>query len=62
MAKTSPAMFLKQVRMEIRKVTWPTRKETVVTSVMVSVVALIAAMFFLAADGLVAYGLAALLR
>lgn len=62
MAKTSPAMFLKQVRMELRKVTWPTRKETIVTSVMVSVVALIAAMFFLAADGLVAYGLSALLR
>lgn len=62
MAKTSPAMFLKQVRMEIRKVTWPTRKETIVTAVMVSFLALIAAMFFLAADGLVAYGLSTLLR
>jgi len=62
MAKTSPVAFLKQVRMEIRKVTWPTRKETLVTAVMISVLALIASMFFLAADSLVGFALSYLLK
>ena len=51
--KTSPTDFLKQVRFETKKVTWPTRQETIVTSVMVVLIAIIMAVFFLLADGLI---------
>ena len=54
MTKPSPAAFLRQVRLESKKVTWPTRKETTVTAVMVILLAIVAACFFLAADALVA--------
>lgn len=54
MAKTNPIEFIKQVRQEVGKVTWPTRKETTVTSIMVFIISLIAAVFFFAADGLIA--------
>lgn len=49
-----PIEFVKQVRQEVAKVTWPTRKETMVTSMMVFVISLIAAVFFFAADGAIA--------
>ncbi|MFN7365673.1 MAG: preprotein translocase subunit SecE [Alphaproteobacteria bacterium] len=62
MAKTSPLMFIKQVQMEIRKVSWPTKKETIVTSVMISILAVVAAMFFLAADSMVALALRYILQ
>jgi len=50
MAKTNPVEFMEQVRNETSKVTWPTRKETTVTTVMVFVMVFLAALFFLAAD------------
>lgn len=50
MAKTNPFEFLQQVRTETAKVTWPTRKETGVTTVMVFIMVILAALFFLAAD------------
>jgi preprotein translocase subunit SecE len=50
MAKTSPFEFIQQVRSETAKVTWPTRKETMITTVMVFIMVIIAALFFLAAD------------
>ncbi|MCK5425581.1 MAG: preprotein translocase subunit SecE [Emcibacter sp.] len=50
MAKTSPAEFVRQVRQEVSKVTWPTRKETTVTTVMVFIMAAVMAIFFLAVD------------
>lgn len=49
-AKTSPFQFLQQVRAEGSKVTWPTRKETMVTTGMVFVMVLLAALFFLVVD------------
>jgi len=49
-AKISPAQFLREVRQEAAKVTWPTRKETAVTTAMVFVMVFLAAMFFFAAD------------
>jgi len=55
MSKTSPLDFMRQVRQEIGKVTWPTRKETMVTSIMVIILSVIAAIFFLAADGLISF-------
>ena len=47
---TSPFKFLQEVREETRKVTWPSRKETAVTTGMVFVMVAIAAVFFLLAD------------
>lgn len=52
MAKTNPGEFVRQVRQEISKVTWPTRKEAVVTTVMVFIMVFIMALFFLGVDKL----------
>jgi preprotein translocase subunit SecE len=49
----NPAKFMREVRQETKKVTWPTRKETTVSATMVFVIALIAAIFFLLADSLI---------
>jgi preprotein translocase subunit SecE len=50
MAKTSPVEFYQQVRQEVSRVTWPTRKETLVTTAMVFVMVFIAAVFFFVVD------------
>jgi preprotein translocase subunit SecE len=50
MAKTNPFEFIQQVRAEGAKVTWPTRKETVVTTVMVLIMVTLASVFFFLAD------------
>jgi len=50
MAKTSPIEFLQQVRQEVSRVTWPSRKETVVTTAMVFAMVFIAAAFFFLVD------------
>ena len=49
--RTNPFTFLQQVRAEVSKVVWPTRRETVISTIMVFVFATIAALFFLAVDG-----------
>jgi preprotein translocase subunit SecE len=46
----SPFKFLQEVRTEAQKVTWPTRRETMVTTAMVFVMAAMASVFFLLAD------------
>ena len=48
--KVSPMQFLSQVRAEGRKIVWPSRKETWITSVMVFIMVLIAALFFWVVD------------
>ena len=53
MAKTSPFKFMQEVRTETQKVTWPTRRETAVTTVMVFVMAAAASIFFLIADQII---------
>jgi preprotein translocase subunit SecE len=50
MANVGPFEFLQQVRSETAKVVWPTRRETVVTTVMVVIMAVCASVFFLLAD------------
>jgi preprotein translocase subunit SecE len=50
MAKISPFKFLQEVRAEGQKVTWPTRKETTVTTIMVFVMVVVSSLFFLGAD------------
>ncbi|AEV38398.1 SecE subunit of protein translocation complex [Pseudovibrio sp. FO-BEG1] len=61
MAKTNPFTFIQQVRSETAKVTWPTRKETGVTTLMVFIMVFLAAMFFLAADQLMSWGISLVL-
>jgi preprotein translocase subunit SecE len=46
MAKTNPMEFVQQVRREVAKVTWPTRKETIVSTVMVFIFVILTATFF----------------
>ena len=50
MAKTSPAQFIRHVRQEISTVTWPSRKETGITTVMVFVMVAIASIFLMTVD------------
>jgi preprotein translocase subunit SecE len=62
-AKTNnPFVFLQQVRSEAGKVTWPSRRETMISTVMVLVFAAIAMVFFFAADQLMAWGVEWLLN
>jgi preprotein translocase subunit SecE len=49
-AKTSPIEFIQQVQAETRKVVWPTRRETIMTAVMVVILTTVLAVFFLATD------------
>lgn len=53
---TNPFTFLQQVRQETAKVTWPSRRETMISTVMVLAFAFLAAIFFFAADQLMAWG------
>ncbi|MDF2984388.1 MAG: SecE [Devosia sp.] len=55
MAALNPLKFLQEVRQEVGKVTWPTRNETLVSTVMVLVMVVIASIFFLAADQLISW-------
>ncbi len=56
MAKTSPAQFVREVRQEVAKVTWPTRRELTFTTLSVLAMSAIAALFFFLVDQLIAWG------
>ena len=56
MAKTSPGQFVREVRQEAAKVTWPTRKETAFSTGMVFVMVFLAAIFFFLVDQFMAWG------
>ena len=51
----SPFKFLQEVRTEAQKVTWPTRRETAITTAMVFVMVAIASIFFLIADQIMCF-------
>ncbi|HLW27922.1 MAG TPA: preprotein translocase subunit SecE [Kiloniellales bacterium] len=55
MAKSNPGQFVREVRQEVSKVTWPTRKETMITTLMVFIMALLAALFFFFADQILSW-------
>ncbi len=55
MAKTNPFSFLQQVRSETAKVTWPSRRETMISTLMVFVMVAFAAAFFFIADQALGY-------
>ena len=50
MSKVTPAQFISQVRAETAKVSWPTRKETITTAIMVVIMTTMLAVFFFAVD------------
>ena len=62
MARTNPAQFIQQVRAEASKVVWPTRRETMLTTVMVFIMATIAAIFFFIIDQIIGLGIDQILR
>ena len=55
MAKVSPFKFLQEVRSETQKVTWPTRRETMITTLMVFIMSGLAAVFFFVSDQVIRY-------
>ena len=56
MAMINPAQFVREVIGEVKKVTFPTRKETVVTTLMVFIMVALAALFFLLVDWILSQG------
>lgn len=62
MALSNPLQFIQQVRGEAAKVVWPTRKETIITTVMVFIMATLAAIFFFFIDQVIALGVDQILR
>ncbi len=61
MASTNPVQFVQQVRAEVSKVVWPTRREVFLTTIMVFVMAALTAVFFALVDLLIRSGLQGLL-
>ena len=61
MAKINPGQYMREVRQEISKVTWPTRKETMITTAMVFVMVFLAAIFFFLVDKVLSWGVQLLL-
>jgi preprotein translocase subunit SecE len=59
-AKTNPFEFVQQVREEASKVSWPSRRETVISTVMVFIMVAVAAAFFMAVDTVLNWGVGAL--
>jgi preprotein translocase subunit SecE len=55
--KTNPFTFIQQVRSEVAKVTWPTRRETLISTVMVFIMVAFAATFLFVSDQLIAYAI-----
>ena len=61
MARTNPLQFMQQVRAEVSKVVWPTRRETTITTIMVFIMATIVAIFFFLVDQIIKFGLTGIL-
>jgi len=57
MAKVNPGQFVREVRQEVDKVTWPTRKETAVTTVMIFIMVFILMIFFFSVDQILSWGI-----
>jgi len=61
MTRTNPVQFIQQVRSEVSKVVWPTRREVFLTTVMVFIMATLTAIFFALVDVVIRGGLQAVL-
>jgi len=62
MATTNPVQFIQQVRSEVSKITWPTRREVLLTTIMVFVMSAIAALIFALVDLLIRSGIQSVLN
>ena len=62
MARYNPLQFIQEVRQETSKVTWPTRKETWITTVAVLVMVALSAVFFMVADQALGYLISLILQ
>jgi len=57
MARTNPVQFIQQVRAEVGKVVWPSRREVTLTTIMVFIMATVMAIFFTLVDMIIRFGL-----
>lgn len=55
MAKAGPAKFVNEVKVEAKKVTWPTRQETTVSMIAVFIMVVVSSIFLYFADQIIAY-------
>lgn len=55
MAKTGPIQFYREVRAEMKKITWPTRKETIASTIAVFIMVILASLFLFLSDQVIAY-------
>ena len=62
MATTNPLQFIQQVRSEVSKITWPTRREVLLTTIMVFIMSAIAALIFALVDLLIRSGIQSVLN
>lgn len=62
MARTNPIQFIQQVRAEVAKIVWPTRREVVLTAIMVFILSALTALFFGLVDIAIRGGLTAVLN
>ena len=62
MAYTNPFQFIQQVRSEVSKITWPTRREVLITTIMVFIMSAIAALIFALVDLLIRSGIQSVLN
>jgi preprotein translocase subunit SecE len=60
-SKTSAVEFIHETQREIAKVTWPTRKEIMMTTVLIVIFAIITGVFFLVVDGVLGFAISRLL-
>lgn len=61
MAITNPLQYVQQVRSEVAKVVWPTRREVMLTTIMVFIMAALTAVFFAIIDIIIRFGLTSVL-
>ena len=62
MASTNPFQFIQQVRSEVSKITWPTRREVLITTIMVFIMSAIAALIFAVVDLIIRSGIQSVLN
>ena len=55
--KTSPALFVRQVRQELQKVTWPSRRDTLISSLIVILLIFLFSIFFLLSDQVLSFSI-----
>lgn len=55
MAKTGPIQFYREVRAEMKKITWPTRKETIASTIAVFIMVILASLFLFLSDQVIAF-------